>query len=335
MTEPSSILVIQTAFIGDVILATGILESLHQKFPTASIDFLVRKGNESLLKDHPYLRKVLVFDKKNKYRNLLALIREVRSCRYDLLINVQRFATTGILTVLSGAKVTVGFDKNPLSVFFTRSVPHHVGEQHEVVRNHQLITWLTGAAHSRPRLYPSVPAVEKAQSVRQLPYITISPASVWHTKQFPADQWVSFIRQLAPSINVYLLGSAEDGPLCEQISSTAGRRVVSLAGKLSLLESAAFMREAIMNYVNDSAPMHLASATNSPVTAVYCSTVPSFGFGPLSDQSFIVETAEKLDCRPCGLHGFRKCPRGDFRCATGITSSQLHAPIESKPITAA
>ncbi|MBS1543036.1 MAG: glycosyltransferase family 9 protein [Bacteroidetes bacterium] len=335
MKEPSSILVIQTAFIGDVILATGILESLHGKFPAAAIDFVIRKGNEGLLKDHPYLRKVHVFDKKNKYRNLFALIREVRSCEYDLVINVQRFATTGILTVLSGAKVTVGFNKNPLSSLFTRRIPHQVGEQHEVVRNHQLIAWLTGGAHSRPRLYPAAAAVEKARSIHKIPYITVSPASVWFTKQFPAEQWISFIRQLAPAIHVYLLGSAEDAALCEQISSAAGGHAVSLAGKLSLLESAAFMQEAIMNYVNDSAPMHLASATNSPVTAVYCSTVPAFGFGPLSDQSFIVETAEKLDCRPCGLHGFRKCPRGDFRCATGITVSQLQVPLVSKPITAA
>jgi heptosyltransferase-2 len=83
------------------------------------------------------------------------------------------------------------------------------------------------------------------------------------------------------------------------------------------------MKEAAMNYVNDSAPMHFASAVNAPVTAVYCSTIPAFGFGPLSDKSFIVEIEEPLDCRPCGLHGYRACPRGHFHCAYKIQEVQL------------
>jgi heptosyltransferase-2 len=78
-----------------------------------------------------------------------------------------------------------------------------------------------------------------------------------------------------------------------------------------------------MNYVNDSAPMHFASAVNAPVTAIYCSTIPAFGYGPLSDNSNIVETHEQLSCRPCGLHGYKACPQGHFKCAFGITNEQL------------
>jgi ADP-heptose:LPS heptosyltransferase len=73
-----------------------------------------------------------------------------------------------------------------------------------------------------------------------------------------------------------------------------------------------------MNYVNDSAPMHLCSATNAPVTAVYCSTVPAFGFGPLSNQNKIAQINELLPCRPCGLHGYNKCPEKHFNCANNI-----------------
>ena len=70
-----------------------------------------------------------------------------------------------------------------------------------------------------------------------------------------------------------------------------------------------------MTYTNDSAPMHFASAVNAPVSAIYCSTVPSFGFGPLSDQHFVFETDKDLDCRPCGLHGKKQCPEGHFNCS--------------------
>jgi heptosyltransferase-2 len=96
-----------------------------------------------------------------------------------------------------------------------------------------------------------------------------------------------------------------------------------LAGSLSYLQSAALMSRAVMNYVNDSAPMHFASAMNAPVTAVYCSTVPEFGFGPLSDNRHIVEISQSLYCRPCGLHGYSECPEKHFRCALEINTLQL------------
>jgi heptosyltransferase-2 len=104
-------------------------------------------------------------------------------------------------------------------------------------------------------------------------------------------------------------------------------RIINLAGKLSLLESAALMKEAQMNFTNDSAPLHLASAVNAPVTVVYCSTTPDFGFGPLSDNSVIVQIQEDLSCRPCGLHGRTSCPEVHFKCAVDINLEALRARI--------
>ncbi|MEO5782006.1 MAG: glycosyltransferase family 9 protein, partial [Ginsengibacter sp.] len=96
-----------------------------------------------------------------------------------------------------------------------------------------------------------------------------------------------------------------------------------LAGKLNFLQSAALMKNAVMNYVNDSAPLHFASAMDTPVTAIFCSTIPAYGFGPLSSNSFIVETKEVLSCRPCTLHGRKACPLGHYKCAFTIETKQL------------
>ena len=78
------------------------------------------------------------------------------------------------------------------------------------------------------------------------------------------------------------------------------------------------MESAAMNYVNDSAPLHIASAMNAPVMAVFCSTVPAFGFGPLNANGRILERKEPLSCRPCGLHGYKACPEAHFKCALEI-----------------
>jgi len=323
-------LVIQTAFIGDVVLATALIEKLHDYFPDARIDFLVRKGNEALLTGHPYLHEVLVWDKKqHKLRNLMRLARRLRHPKYDKLINVQRFAATGLLTVWSGAAETIGFDKNPLSFLFTRKIPHIVSDAghplHEIDRNQSLISAFTDDLPAKPRLYPTKADFEMVQAYKTNSYITVSPASVWFTKQFPPEKWAAFIRLVPDTNTVCLLGAPSDHALCERIREMAGpgHTIINLSGQLSFLQSAALMKDAVMNYVNDSAPMHFASAINAPVTAVYCSTIPAFGFGPLSDERFIVEVKEPLDCRPCGLHGYRACPLGHFNCAYKIEDKQL------------
>jgi heptosyltransferase-2 len=323
------ILIIQTAFIGDVVLATGLIEKLHRYFPDAKIDFLLRKGNEGLLLGHPYLREVLVWNKKsNKNINLYKLLKKIRKTRYDKIINVQRFAATGLLTAFSKAEEKIGFDKNPLSLFFTQKVGHVIGSEdkihHEIDRNVRLISSFTDDVPEKPVLYPTSADINKVAQYKQRPYITVSPSSIWFTKQYPADKWVSFINQVPPQYNIYLLGAPSDEERGEKIvaKSTQGS-VINLCGQLNFLQSAALMKDALMNYVNDSAPMHFASAVNAPVTAVYCSTLPSFGFGPLSDNRHIVEVPYPLACRPCGLHGRDACPLGHFKCAHDIKDEQL------------
>lgn len=326
-------LVIQTAFIGDVVLATGLVEKLHEHFPGAGIDFLVRKGNEGLLLGHPLLNEVLVWNKKeHKLRNWWRILKKIRSNRYDKVINVQRFAATGLLTAFSGAKETIGFDKNPFSWLFTKKIKHVIADGgrslHEIERNNELIKDFTGNMAAKPRLYPSAADEAVAGQFVKAPMITISPASVWFTKQYPPEKWIRFIDTIPSHFSVMLLGAPGDAALAEVIKQGATHPSIHiLCGKLNFLQSAALMKKAVMNYVNDSAPMHFASAVNAPVTAVYCSTLPSFGFGPLSDISFIVEKEEPLYCRPCGLHGRKECPEGHFKCALDIREEQLWSKL--------
>ena len=325
------ILVIQTAFIGDVVLATSLIENLHQQFPEVKIDILVRKGNESLFQSHPFLNQVLVWDKKNnKYQNWVGLLFKIRSSQYDVVLNAQRFAATGAWTAFSKAKIKIGFDKNPFSFLFTHVVVHQFSEkgQHEIDRNHQLLSSLFVTKVSMPKLYPTASDELAVSSYQQLPYLCIAPASVWFTKQFSIEKWVDLINELPFKGPIYLIGGPGDKLLCDQILQKINRKlVVNLAGRLSFLASAALQKKAVLNYVNDSAPMHFASAVNAPVVAVYCSTLPNFGFGPLSDGSFIVQTNEALACRPCGIHGKKQCPLKHFDCAKTIKMDQLIAPL--------
>jgi heptosyltransferase-2 len=333
-TNPPRFLIIQTAFIGDVILATAMLEQLHEAYPNAILDILVRKGNEGLLANHPFLNEVLIWHKKGaggafaKYKDLWRLLKIIRPRHYDVVLNLQRFGTMGLLTALSEAKSTIGFDKNPFARFFTHQVEHRFEPGvHEVDRNAGLLKALgiPGGYVRRPKLYPSTADYEAIKDYQERPYVCIAPMSVWFTKQYPAERWVELIQALPDGITVYLLGAPTDSSACDAIRALAGPKtgIVNMAGKLSLLQSAALQQGAAMNYVNDSAPLHLCSAMNAPTTAIFCSTVPEFGFGPLADVSRVVQTREPLDCKPCSLHGRTICPLGHFRCAWGIEVDEL------------
>ncbi len=323
------ILIIQTASLGDVVLSTPIIEKLHRFFPDARIDFLVKQSSAALLRRHPYLHHIMVWVKnEKKYHNLWELIKIVKKEKYDLIVNVQRYAASGLITALSGAEHRVGFKKNPLSLFFTKRIKHKIGNVknkiHETERNLKLIEHLTDNSFVMPKLYPSPHDEAYVSQYKTRKYITISPASLWFTKQYPKEKWIEFVTGIDNDIQVYFLGAKDDKRLCDEIIvNSKHKNSLNLAGKMSLLQSAALMRNAIINYTNDSAPMHLASAVNGTVAAIFCSTVPEFGFGPLSEKSYIIQTHGNLKCRPCGLHGLQKCPKKHFKCAYSINKNQL------------
>ncbi|HNP55157.1 MAG TPA: glycosyltransferase family 9 protein, partial [Ferruginibacter sp.] len=325
-------LVIQTAFIGDVVLATALVESLAARFPDANIDFLLRKGNEGLLANNPHIRQVLIWNKKeNKTRNLLGLLKTIRHNRYDYVINTQRYFSTGLLTAFSGAAHRIGFDKNPLSFLFTQRVKHVFDithPQHETEKNQALIAGLCGEQAARPRLYPSATDYATAQSYGSSDFITMTPSSVWFTKKYPIEKWVELIEAIPENTRIYLLGGKDNRSECDAIIAQLKRQqVFSLAGELNFLQSAALMQSARMNVVNDSGPLHFASAMNAPTTAIFCSTIPAFGYYPLSDQSYIIETPTVLNCRPCGIHGKKACPHRHFRCGYDIQLGQFQKPL--------
>ena len=313
-------LIIQTAFIGDVVLATPMAEALAQ-LDNVEIHFLVRKGNESLLENNPFIHRVWIWNKtQNKFSNLFKLSNEIRKENFDCIVNLQRFASSGFLTFRSGASKKIGFQENPFSFCFTSKFKHEVNNGlHEVNRNLELLREFVPGDFP-PRMFPSVKNFEKVAEYKSKSYVCVAPSSVWFTKQWPKANFIQLVNELSNKHHVFLLGAKSDFDLCEEVRGVENFNATNLCGKLNFLESAALMRDAAMNFVNDSAPMHFASAMNAPTTAFFCSTIPEFGFGPLSERSRIVESAEDLDCRPCGLHGKKACPLGHFKC--GVCSDE-------------
>ncbi len=320
----NKVLIIQTAFIGDVILATPLIETIKVNYPNCQIDFLIKKGNEELVNNHPLISNVFLFDKTQKSHSLLDNIRKIRREKYDFVFNLQRFVSSGLIAGFSAGKKIIGFKKNPMSFLFDKRFEHQISNgQHEVDRNLSLIQAQCKLLIRRPKLYPNKADFEKVDELAETPFICIAPASVWKTKQAPIEKWIEIIRHAASEYRIYLVGASSDYASCEEIiQKSQCIELNNLCGKLKLMETAALFSKAQHVFVNDSGPLHIASAMNTPVTALFCSTSPKFGFGPLSDKNEVIEVMN-LACRPCGLHGKITCPKGHFDCGNKLDVSKI------------
>lgn len=325
-------LVIQPAYPGDAILALPVLQRLRQTYPSAELHFVVRDQVQSLFETHPAIDHLSIWKKSSeKLKHFWHLVKKLKTYHFDLVINLHRFFLSGLLGSLVPAKERRCFRKNPLASLYHRSFPHVIGQPpfpHEVERNLMLLEGLCPTFPERPMLFIPSDLEERLEKRIFLPdaFIVFAPGSVWKTKQWPIENWKALAREL--SCPILVIGGNEDRAAGEAISEQDPKRVINLCGHLSFLESAAVIKRAKGLVCHDSAPMHLASGVNCPTIAIFCSTVPEFGFGPLSDQHRILQTHETLPCRPCGLHGHRRCPKGHFRCASTITVAHVKKAIE-------
>lgn len=158
------------------------------------------------------------------------------------------------------------------------------------------------------------------------PLIALAPGSVWGTKRWP--YYAELARALQPTHRSVIVGSREDAPLAASIAQATGGDAIDATGRLTLLGSAELIGRCRVIVTNDSAPLHLASAMNTPTVAVFGPTVPAFGFGPLADRSAIAEHSA-LDCRPCHPHGPMVCPLGHWRCMRDLSLASVLARVSA------
>ena len=172
-----------------------------------------------------------------------------------------------------------------------------------------------------------VDALWRDHNLDQHIVITIAPGSKWFTKMWPAEYYGQLLKLLErhTDIKVIVIGSAED----KNLNIDMARNTVDLRGDTRLLEVAEILKRSHVLVSNDSAPIHIASAFSCHIIAIFGATTRDLGFFPWSPNSTVIEV-DDLACRPCGLHGSKRCPKGHFKCMLDITPEQVYKTVIEK-----
>jgi lipopolysaccharide heptosyltransferase II len=317
-----TVLVIQTAFLGDVVLTTPLLSRLAER--DGPVDVVTTPAAASLLESHPAVHDVVPYDKhgtQRGWRGLWKIGALLRARGYRRVVLPHRSVRSAALALWSGAPERIGFDDSPAALSYTRRV-RRARESHEVERLLALAGPSTGAAPRvslglQPQDYAAADQWLAAHQVAPR-FAALAPGSIWGTKQWP------YFAELAAALDrtSVIVGGADDAPLANSIAAAAPGRVVSAAGELSLRASAALIERAAVLVTNDSAPLHLATAVGTPVVALFGPTVPEFGFGPRGPGDLILGI-DDLACRPCSSHGPQTCPLGHHRCMRDLSVDRV------------
>ena len=319
------ILIIQTAFIGDVILTLPVAQVIKREMPDASVDFLCIPSTAPISNNTPYLNDVLIYDKRRSgLKGLLRIARIIKEKNYDVIISPHRSFRSSLITFLSGCKNSIAFDKSDMSYLYKNTIEYKTGI-HEIQRNLSLLQPLGINEDNiiRPELFPSDGDKERVEGIvkEARASVCVAPGSIWYTKRYPKERYRWVVEMLtAKNINIFIVGGEDDEELGNYLA--VNEKVINTAGKLSLLESAELIRRAKLLITNDSAPLHMANAMGTDVIAIFGATVPDFGFFPYGENDVIVET-NGLACRPCSIHGGNKCPIGTFECMMRIREEDI------------
>ena len=318
-------LVIQTAFLGDVVVTTPLLAALAARH--GPVDVLTTAAAAPLLETHPAVASVIRYDKRGADRGLGRLLRLGRALRrreYERVYLPHRSWRSAALALLSGAAERIGFDDSAAAATYTRRVPRSPSG-HEVER----LLALADDSAAAPPVRIELTADDRAAADAWLRdrgvgegFVALAPGSIWGTKRWPG--YAELARAL--DATVVIVGGRDDVPLAEAVAAAAPGRGHSAAGTLGLRASAALIGRAAVLVTNDSAPLHLATAVGTPVVAIFGPTVPAFGFGPRGARDRIVEHPS-LGCRPCSAHGPRVCPLGHHRCMKELSVESVATAV--------
>ncbi|MBI5554344.1 MAG: lipopolysaccharide heptosyltransferase II [Elusimicrobia bacterium] len=342
MDKIKRILIIQTAFLGDVVLTIPLVMAVKKAFPDSYLSVMVTPAVKEILENNPAIDEIIVFDKKGKDRSWPAfwkLAAKIKAHNFNVALLPHRSFKSVWLCFLARIPKRIGFNISAGSFLLTAQVPYGKSKNiHEIDRNLDLLKPL-GVKDEKSAIFldPGPEAVNYALEFCN-DYeikagdlvIGINPGSVWPTKRYATEKYAALADRLIQGLKatVIIIGSPADVPVADKMAREMRETAINLAGRTTISQITAVMKRFNLLVSNDSGAMHIAVALGVPVVAIFGPTTQDFGFFPYSTKDLVVE--KDLPCRPCGKHGGMRCPKNNFLCLKLITVSDVFDAVKRR-----
>jgi len=315
-----NILIVKLSAIGDVVHALPFLESLRKRFPWATIDWVVEEASSQLVEGHPAVNRVIVSRRKYWQKNIIKkdastillnqiinFIRELRSCRYDLVVDLQGLLKSGVLVGLSNGNRKIGMSESREGAsFFLNERPIPVNyDQHAIDRNLKVAEYLgcdvterTGRITVSESDRQAIDQVLESDGIENKPLIAINPMAKWPTKLWSSERFAVLADRIRDKLGceIVFTGSHRDRPVIRRIAQMMTRSPLDLSGRTSLRELAYLYTRCRLLVTTDTGPMHMAAAMGCSVVALFGPTAP-WRTGPYGDGHKVVRA--DAECSPC------------------------------------
>lgn len=333
-------LVVQTSFLGDVVLTTPVLTEIRRRHPNSWLAVLCTPQARSLLEGNPDVDEIIADDKKGfdrGWKGLWHKAADLRSRGFTIALALHKSFRTALLLFLARIPFRIGFRQSAGWFLYHRRVEREA-TLHDVERNLSILKPLgiTSAeclkavrVEAGPGTRESVESTFRSLGIFQNELtFGLNPGSVWPTKRWSVESYADLMIRLKRrySCRILLFGGPEDGDIARSVQTLSGDLGVNLVGKIALRELSSALDKCSVFITNDSGPMHVAVARGVPVVAIFCATTPSLGFYPYTSKAVVVE--KELACRPCSSHGGRRCPLGTEDCIRLIKTEDVLLAVE-------
>lgn len=326
------ILIIHTAFIGDIVLSTPLIKKIKDTYPDSDITYVTTPSGEAILKNNPHLNNIIVYDKRGEHKGISGVWQLGKRLRYEnfnMVITPHRYLRSSILSWLSRSPIRKGYDIASGSCLFTEKIKYD-RTKHEIEK---LLSFVAPENKKRYEieLYPGEKEKMKGDNLwkenllEDKKVVVLAPGSKWFTKQWPVEYFNKLAESLKKLSNVRLIVVGGKDEINLPIEK---ENIIDMRGKTSLLELADILSRADVVVTNDSSPIHIASAFKKPrIFALFGPTIEKFGFFPWSLNSKVFQV-DGLKCRPCGIHGGKSCPEKHFKCMRDILPEEVFNEIK-------
>ena len=313
MSEPSSILVIRYSALGDVVLATSVLEPLRERYPQARIEWVTDALYAPLLEGLPELARVHRIAREGP-DSALALAGRLRG-RFDAVVDLQNKVRSAVVARAAAPLRTVFRRRTAM-----RALLALFGSDPPLVRAHATQLYAEalaplGVSRAGPvKVSLSAGAVAlAADALRGVepPAVALAPGARWATKRWPAERFAAVADQLAGlGIRIELCGGPSDRDAFAAFRAVVRAPVAADLSFLPLDALAAAIARVQLLVTCDSGPVHLATAVGTPVLALFGPTSVTRWGPPPPGRALSLG----LPCAPCANHGGDYCPEGHHRC---------------------